>query len=657
MNYLEQNGGASFRDTIPYPNEIPMEREGFYTDPTAVPEIEDAIEKGYKDELAIRYAQFIREKMYGADVRESIARFGLWLDVRINEIEKQNLEVIEEYKEIKNLIEDLETKFDLAMSGLTVDSELILSRYSKMLKKNFVVFGDRADFWDESIEHLNGYNIEWLREAGMSDVELFKKAVIEKKRIFVPPRIYNIDAKKGSIEILSDTTITFSKDTVINIMPNDLESYRIFSIDNESKNVNLIGNWATINGDKDSHLGTTGEWGRLIALGKCENVFIDEFNLDNSWGDGLYIGGKGYENRSRNIKIGEISCDGNRRQGISVINVEGLTVNRLFLNNTNGTNPQYGIDFEPNNPGEVLLKITINEIITSNNTGGAVLFALRLMADSETKKNISVSIGRIVSENDTVTLENQTSRLLTGSIRGFIKISEVISRNAKKQAVLAVNHSELNELFSLGNVMVYNHNNLNLSGKEAYALLAENNLSDVKIDNFHIKYLYIYTENDSGYGVYYNAPSGVNLQLGMYSPHLTEKSMQNPSNIFYLQRGNSSKKLTLNYEKRPTIALENVVDARSIVEMLCYTNSGRSIELPRASQNNDLEILFTSGNADGNIKYPTIRTGSLDKIITNKGVVEGSKILVLNTHGAFYKFTSFMGYWRLSEASGDFEIR
>ncbi|MDT2830015.1 right-handed parallel beta-helix repeat-containing protein [Vagococcus carniphilus] len=202
MNYLEPNGGASFRDTIPYPNEIPMEREGFYTDPTAVPEIENAIEKGYKDELAIRYAQFIREKMYGADVRESIARFGLWLDVRINEIEKQNLEVIAEYKEIKNLIEDLETKFDLAINGLTIDSELILARYSKMLKKTFNILSDRGDFWDEELASRE-VNVEWYRISDATEIEMFQLAVDHLENIgggtlHVPNKKYVFDFNEKS---------------------------------------------------------------------------------------------------------------------------------------------------------------------------------------------------------------------------------------------------------------------------------------------------------------------------------------------------------------------------------------------------------------------------------------------------------------------------
>lgn len=244
MNYLEPNGGASFRDTIPYPDEIPMEREGFYTDPTAVPEIEDAIEKGYKDELAIRYAQFIREKMYGSDVRESIARFGLWLDVRINEIEKQNLEVIAEYKEIKNLIEDLEAKFDLAINGLTIDSELILSRYSKMLKKQFNIFGDRADFWDIAISGSG-----------------------------VPVSIFNNVEESKRLEF----AINFCIENNFNLLlDTDIETDDIIIDSSPSKKIFLDFNKKTIKPSVSSY--NSNEF--LITFKKNKNIFLDNVLID-----------------------------------------------------------------------------------------------------------------------------------------------------------------------------------------------------------------------------------------------------------------------------------------------------------------------------------------------------------------------------------------
>ncbi len=148
MNYLEPNGGASFRDTVPYPNDIPMEREGFYTDPTAVPEIEEAIEKGYKDQLALRYAQFIREKMYGVDVRESISRFGLWLDVRTNSVEAKGSQINLEYNKIKKELEDFREQFELITSSNTIDGEVKLARHSLFSGKTYPSLKARLDFME-----------------------------------------------------------------------------------------------------------------------------------------------------------------------------------------------------------------------------------------------------------------------------------------------------------------------------------------------------------------------------------------------------------------------------------------------------------------------------------------------------------------------------
>lgn len=146
INY--DGNSSKFLDTFADPSIVPVFNDRIATDPTEVPEIEQAIIDGYKDEIALRYAQFIRGKMYGKDVRESIARFNLWLDVRINSVEAKGNQVIREYQLIQKELEDFREQFELIVSGATIDGEVKLSRHSVFTGKTFDSLKARLDFME-----------------------------------------------------------------------------------------------------------------------------------------------------------------------------------------------------------------------------------------------------------------------------------------------------------------------------------------------------------------------------------------------------------------------------------------------------------------------------------------------------------------------------
>src|SRR3546814_5224551 len=84
------------------------------------------------------------------------------------------------------------------------------------------------------------------------------------------------------------------------------------------------------------------------------------------WGDGIYIAKKGVNN-ARNIVIEDAHCDRNRRNGISIISVDGLKLIRPRISNSDGTRPMAGIDIEPNTVEDNINDISIVNPITINN--------------------------------------------------------------------------------------------------------------------------------------------------------------------------------------------------------------------------------------------------------------------------------------------------
>ena len=132
------------------------------------------------------------------------------------------------------------------------------------------------------------------------------------------------------------------------------------------------------------------EWRHAIAIMNCSNVTISGLTLSDTGGDGILIGdttGTGY---CSDVTITDIIVDGAARNGMSVNSVDGLTVTDCTFQNTQpqgnaGANgPWFGIDFEPDYPGQRLKDIVIDNCAFSNNDqAGFVIYALLVDGSTE----------------------------------------------------------------------------------------------------------------------------------------------------------------------------------------------------------------------------------------------------------------------------------
>ena len=78
------------------------------------------------------------------------------------------------------------------------------------------------------------------------------------------------------------------------------------------------------------------EWRDALSIRGCENVMIEGLTLSESGGDGIYLGVGSDGGTNRNVVIREVVCDGNNRQGVSVITAENLLVENCIFRNTHG---------------------------------------------------------------------------------------------------------------------------------------------------------------------------------------------------------------------------------------------------------------------------------------------------------------------------------
>lgn len=181
------------------------------------------------------------------------------------------------------------------------------------------------------------------------------------------------------LKLSSNTDITLN--TSIKLKPNNFQSYNIIEVRNKN-NISIRG--GHIWGDIATHKyvgSSTHEWGMGIFIYSSSNIRIENTIISNCTGDGIYVGG-GDEHSimdnlfaSKNIYLSSVTCDSNRRQGLSIIHVDGMSVNKCHFVNTGtikSTPPSAGLDIEPNLTSQrnnSVRNVKIQECVFLNNSG------------------------------------------------------------------------------------------------------------------------------------------------------------------------------------------------------------------------------------------------------------------------------------------------
>ena len=114
------------------------------------------------------------------------------------------------------------------------------------------------------------------------------------------------------------------------------------------------------------------EWRTGLSLNGCTNVVVEGLTICDTGGDGIYVAGGAEHKPCKDIVLRDIVCDNNYRQGISVISVDGLTVENCTFKNTWGTPPSAGVDIEPDSPKEWVKDIVFRNCAFTDNYGDGI---------------------------------------------------------------------------------------------------------------------------------------------------------------------------------------------------------------------------------------------------------------------------------------------
>lgn len=204
--------------------------------------------------------------------------------------------------------------------------------------------------------------------------------------------------ESDGLKIPSNTTLLLDKNAVVETQGNSKFSSTQFKVDNV-ENVNVIGGHFV--GDRLTHkIGQTtnfqgnpkyaGEAGFGLVLAGAKNVNIKDTSFKDFWGDGVNVF---FDQKNpavnQNVLIDNVDFDDNRRQGVSVENVDGLHITNSHISNTgrvinvngvaqSGTSPKAGIDLEPSDGNfdpklKQVKNVEIDHNTFDNQVGAAIL--------------------------------------------------------------------------------------------------------------------------------------------------------------------------------------------------------------------------------------------------------------------------------------------
>lgn len=210
------------------------------------------------------------------------------------------------------------------------------------------------------------------------DTEAIQAAFNDSHFVYFPEGTYLIDGDnsgfghltEGGVYPQSNTIVLLSENATLKAKTNSTGFYNVINLD-EVNNVTIYG--GKIQGEKDTHEGTTGEFGYGIRVSECSNITIRNMEIFNCWGDAIAIDSANELTGNNNhIIIDNCVLHDCRRQGVSVIIGNDVTVQNCEIYNIVGKSPESGIDIEANGTQQITNTKILNCYIHDTNKASII---------------------------------------------------------------------------------------------------------------------------------------------------------------------------------------------------------------------------------------------------------------------------------------------
>jgi len=268
------------------------------------------------------------------------------------------------------------------ISGNLLNNSLAIEGNAKLIDPSFQFYPERWGIVEgETTDVKAKANRDNLRKA-MTLVKFLGGDIfeIDKLDAYFDVQIYLANPKyqaQESILLPNDNFhLKMSDDTYLRVQPNGAPAYNLMTV-YEGTNIkisggNLIGDrwkhdYSPVNDTEGRERNSHG-WGHILKIQGGKNVIVDGVNISNSTGDGFGVHGSDIRNAdgspgssviSENVVIRNSSIENARRNGMSILDGNGIRVENCKVFNTglgkenpegvyssDGTWPRYGISFE-----------------------------------------------------------------------------------------------------------------------------------------------------------------------------------------------------------------------------------------------------------------------------------------------------------------------
>lgn len=237
------------------------------------------------------------------------------------------------------------------------------------------------------------------------DTDAINTALEHSNVLNMNAKTYLVSAnQETAIAIAAHNKVINGNGATIKIKPVTGEYYHVIDVRGSTTISNL-----TIIGERDDHIGTSGEWGHGISISKCDRVHIENVTVKNCWGDGIYLGSDNtetHETGCNNVTINNCLIDNNRRNGISIIDCDNFIIDGCTISNTHGTNPQIGINIERNSDNQITSGIIKNTTFIDNH------FAHLLQYNSSNDNTVENCTFKSVNESNSGDIEVSSKKLV-----------------------------------------------------------------------------------------------------------------------------------------------------------------------------------------------------------------------------------------------------
>ncbi len=205
------------------------------------------------------------------------------------------------------------------------------------------------------------------------------------------------------IHLTSDQELIFRSGVVVTAKPGAFHGNNDCLFKAYYKNnILLTGYGAVLRMQKEDYISFAyqgSQWRHVLSFLSCNNITVKGLTLNDSGGDGIFIGAGANEPPCQNIHIADVVCDNNYRAGIGVNSVSELIVENSVLINTKGYVPQTGIGLETDFRSSQLVNCLIINCHFQNNAHSSLIVNLR--SSYSGSKEVSITFSGCTITNQT----------------------------------------------------------------------------------------------------------------------------------------------------------------------------------------------------------------------------------------------------------------